>query len=61
MGGKSDIFSLIIWTGSDWKLFTEYKYNYTKFKFTDSSFKATYSSHGIYVRSLFSFLNKRYF
>ena len=55
MGGKSDIFSLIIWTGSDWKLFTEYKYNYTKFKFTDSLFKATYSSHGIYGGLSFHF------
>ncbi len=29
-------------------LFTEYKYNYTKFKFTDSNFKATYSSHSFF-------------
>ena len=28
-------------------LFTEYKYNYTKFKF-DDTYKATYSSHGLF-------------
>ena len=28
--------------------FTEYKYNYTKFKFKDSLFEATYSSHGLF-------------
>ena len=29
-------------------IFTEYKYNYTKFKFNDSLFEATYSSHGFF-------------
>ncbi|MDH5427473.1 MAG: porin family protein [Nitrospirota bacterium] len=29
-------------------LFTEYKYNYAKFKFTDSLFEATYSSHNMF-------------
>jgi len=29
-------------------LFTEYKYNYAKFKFTDSLFEATYSSHNVF-------------
>jgi len=29
-------------------VFTEYKYNYTKFKFNDSLFEATYSSHGLF-------------
>ena len=37
----------------DEALFTEYKYNYTKF--TDSLFKATYSSHGIYGGLSFHF------
>ena len=30
-------------------LFTEYKYNYTKFQFSDSFIKGTYSSHGLYM------------
>lgn len=29
-------------------LFTEYKYNYAKFKFNDSLFEATYSSHNLF-------------
>lgn len=30
-------------------LFTEYKYNYTKFEFSDSYIKGTYSSHALYM------------
>lgn len=36
-------------------LFTEYKYNYTKFKFKDSQFEANYSSHGIFGGLSFHF------
>jgi len=35
-------------------LFTEYKYNYTKFKF-DDTYKATYSSHGFFGGLSFHF------
>jgi hypothetical protein len=35
-------------------LFTEYKYNYTKFKFGDT-YKATYSSHGLFGGISFHF------
>ncbi len=35
-------------------LFTEYKYNYTKFKF-DDTYKATYSSHGLFGGISFHF------
>ncbi len=36
-------------------LFTEYKYNYTKFKFKDSLFEANYSSHGLFGGLTFHF------
>jgi len=36
-------------------VFTEYKYNYAKFNFSDSKFKATYSSHNFYAGVSFHF------
>ncbi|MGD9852007.1 MAG: outer membrane protein [Nitrospirales bacterium] len=36
-------------------LFTEYKYNYTKFQFSESFIKGTYSSHGLYGGISFHF------
>ena len=36
-------------------LFSEYKYNYTKFQFNDSLIKGTYSSHGLYGGFSFHF------
>ena len=53
--GVNALGGLRFYFNEDVALFTEYKYNYTKFKFTDSLFKATYSSHGIYGGLSFHF------
>jgi len=46
--GVNALGGLRFYVNEEVALFTEYKYNYTKFKFTDSNFKATYSSHGFF-------------
>ena len=51
--GVNALGGLRFYFNEDVALFTEYKYNYTKF--TDSLFKATYPSHGIYGGLSFHF------
>ncbi|MEC4681353.1 MAG: outer membrane beta-barrel protein [Nitrospirota bacterium] len=46
--GVNALGGLRFYVNEEVALFTEYKYNYTKFKFTDSNFKATYSSHSFF-------------
>ena len=53
--GVNALAGLRFYFNEDVALFTEYKYNYTKFKFTDSVFEATYSSHGLFGGLSFHF------
>ncbi len=43
------------YVNEQWAFFTEYKYNYAKFKFNDSNLKATYSSHNFFGGVSFHF------
>jgi len=52
--GVNAIGGIRFYFNNEFSVFTEYKYNYTKFKFEDS-FKATYSSHGLYGGLSFHF------
>lgn len=53
--GVNALAGLRFYINDEVALFTEYKYNYTKFKFKDSLFEATYSSHGLYGGISFHF------
>lgn len=52
--GANALAGLRFYVNDEVAIFTEYKYNYTKFNF-DDAYKATYSSHGLYGGLSFHF------